>query len=343
MKLSVLQVKLKQDQLDVAVFFHPDPNLTYLTQYVPSQGFLCVSQKEAVFYVSPLDKPPKRPFTVKAMNKGWEKELPPKFMKIGINKESLTLGNLEKLKKIFPKAKFTDVSAVLKDLRRQKLPQEIKHIAKACQITSKAFQALIKELPKKTLKTEQDVAFFLEKFMKQKSCGLAFPTIVAMGRNAAIPHHQTGSSKLQRGFLLCDFGGSYNNYCADMTRMVFLGKPSAEERGLYALLLEAQELGISLIATGKKFKEIDGEVRKKLGKYAKNYIHSLGHGVGVEVHEEPSYKDSAVVEENTVFTIEPGIYFPGKMGFRIEDTVFFDGRVKILTTASKELPVVEKF
>ena len=160
-----------------------------------------------------------------------------------------------------------------------------------------------------------------------------------MGKNAAIPHHITSNQKLHKGFLLIDCGASYQHYNADMTRMIYLGTPSVSEKAFYALLLKSQESVISIIKEGIPFKNLDDISRKNLGKYSSKFVHSLGHGIGLEVHEAPSFSPDPknIIKKNQIFTIEPGIYFPNKFGLRIEDTLYFDGKVKILTKASKKL------
>ncbi|MBI2582194.1 M24 family metallopeptidase, partial [Candidatus Woesearchaeota archaeon] len=168
---------------------------------------------------------------------------------------------------------------------------------------------------------------------------LAFPTIVGSGKNSAVPHHVTSSAKLQQGFLQLDFGAAYKNYCSDMSRVLYIGKPSKTEKDHYNILHLAQTEPIKAVTLNKPFTELDKISRKHLGKFSSYFIHSLGHGVGVEIHESPSFSEDAkqTIKQNHVFTIEPGIYFPGKYGIRIEDTLLFDGRAKILTTSPKEL------
>ncbi|HIJ11793.1 TPA: aminopeptidase P family protein [Candidatus Woesearchaeota archaeon] len=342
MSLPLLQKTIIQKKIDLAIFLDEDLSIPYLTGFTPSHAVFIVGTK-SVMYLTKLDSPPKmRGVVTKILPKEWTKKLvDERVRKVGINKKSMTVSQLESVKKVFPKAKVVDVSKELDDIRSRKTQDEVLRIQKACVITSAAFAALVKELPLKKLKTEMDVAFFLEKFMRSKGCTLAFPTIAAMGKNAATPHHVTGNARLKRGFLLVDFGARFENYCADMTRCVFLGTPNKEEKMLYTLLLEAQELGISLVEEGKSFVEIDAEVKKKLGKYAKWYVHSLGHGIGVEVHEEPFYRKGVKIRKGQCFTIEPGIYIPGKIGLRIEDTLHFDLKVTILTKASKKLQSVK--
>ncbi len=344
MKLAEFQKYLRKEKIDLAFFIHPDPTITYFTQNKFSFSLLMVNPKTARLLVTKLDSFPKiKDIKIKLVPKDWPNAIfSRKIKKIGISSSNLTVLNQQKLKKAFSKAKFVDVTAKLQELRSQKNAEEIKKITKACQITVKSFRALVTELPRGKLKTEQDVAYFLEKKIKDQGCELAFPTIVASGKNAAIPHHTTSNQKLKKGFLLIDMGAVYHNYCSDMTRMIYLGKPSQSELEFYNLLLAAQEAGIRAVRENLLAAELNQIVRKKLGKYSSYFIHGLGHGVGVEIHEAPSLKeDSQKIQKNQIFTIEPGIYFPGKFGLRIEDTILFDGKTKVLTTVTKNLPCLQ--
>ena len=146
---------------------------------------------------------------------------------------------------------------------------------------------------------------------------------------------------MQKGFLQLDFGACYRNYCSDMSRVLYIGKPGKVEKEHYELLRTAQAMPIKEVAKDQPFTELDKISRKHLGRFSSHFIHSLGHGVGVEIHEAPSFSEEAkqTIKENHIFTIEPGIYFPGKYGIRIEDTLLFDGKTKILTTSPKDLVI----
>ncbi len=338
MKLQEFQQYLNEKKIGLALFIHPDIIITYFTQLKPSYAYLVITPTTAAFYFTALDKKPAlKGLAVRPLSKNWSKAYK-RVHKIGINNRSLTVAQLERLKKIWPKATFVDVSLPLEQLRRQKTKEEVEKIQKACQITSTAFAALLRELPRRRLKTELDVVCFLEEQFRQQQAEPSFPTIVAMGRNAAIPHHIPDNTRLTKGFLVVDFGAKFQNYCADMTRTVYVGKPSSSERKLYFLLQQAQEDAIRAVEEGTSFTVLDKVARKRLGRYSSSFIHSLGHGIGLEVHEAPTFSDKKMkVQEQAVFTIEPGIYLPGKLGIRIEDTVVFDGKVKVLTSSPKEL------
>lgn len=340
MKLGQFQNYLKKTGTDLAILIYPDPSITYFSQIKPSQAILLIKPKKAELFLTRLDKKPKLSgVTVREFTSRWVEVLKDRTIaKVGVNESSLTLAYLNKLKTIYPNAKFIDISHSLIELRSCKTSEEISLIDKACQITVSAFDLVVGELRRGTLRTEQDVSDFLEKSIRSMGGDLAFPTIVAMGKNAATPHHKTSQNELKRGFLLMDFGASYNNYCSDMTRVVFLGKPNQVEIADYNLLLNTQEDIIHSITKGSRFKQLDKQARKSLGKYSSSFIHSLGHGIGIEVHESPIFSNNKhQVSDNQVFTIEPGIYFPGRFGLRIEDTLVFNGDTKILTTATKNL------
>ncbi len=343
MKLALFQNYLQKQKIDLVFLIHPDITITYFTQMKLSFAYLLITPQNAELYLTSLDKKPSLPkIAVKELTKKWiEKVQQTKIKTLGINKEVMTVTQMERIKKLFPKARVVDVSEKLRELRSTKTSEEVKKIKKACEITSNALTALVKELPRKKLQTELDVALFLEKKMREQGGEIAFPTIVAMGKNAAVPHHLTSRNQLHRGFLVIDFGASYQHYCADMTRTLFLGAPSQKERKLYDLLLASQQRAIEAIREGVPFEHLDKTARKILGKYSSYFNHSLGHGVGVEVHEAPVFSDpKAKVQQNLVFTIEPGVYFPGKLGLRIEDTLVFSRKAIILTAFPKELTCI---
>jgi Xaa-Pro aminopeptidase len=340
MKLNEFQSRLKEKKVDVAFLVYPDINLTYFTGQKVSYGYLAIGCSRAVLYHTQLDTlPVLGGVAKKLLKKGWEKSLPTKKPKVvGINKESLTLTSFERLKKLFPHAKFEDISSILKELRAVKTKQELKYMKKACEISVRAFESTLDELKKKKLQTEQDVALFLEKKIKEQGGEVAFPTIVAMGKNAATPHYVTSLTPLHKGFLLFDFGASYKHYCADMSRTIYLGAPNTRDREIYTLLQQVQQAGIIGVAEGKELVDLDKLVRQKLGKYNKYFVHSLGHGIGLEVHEAPSFVKNMKVQKNVPFTIEPGIYIPHQLGIRIEDTLYLESeKVQVLTQFPKDL------
>jgi Xaa-Pro aminopeptidase len=178
----------------------------------------------------------------------------------------------------------------------------------------------------------------------------AFDTIVASGPNAALPHARPGERKLDEGDLVVlDFGGVYDSYCVDLTRTVVVGKATNRARDVYKAVLEAHDRAVELVAPGRSRFAIDAGARDTLGRHglAEAFGHGTGHGLGIEVHEEPRITrprageeqlDTNRVAPGMVFTIEPGAYLPGWGGVRIEDDVLVtEGGVEVLTDVPTDL------
>lgn len=250
--------------------------------------------------------------------------------------ENLTYSEFKRFKKL--KVKLKMVEEIVEDVRTIKDASELKSLKRACELTDDAFQFALGKI--KAGITELGLAWEMEKFIRENRGELAFPTIVAFGSNSATPHHKTSSQKLVAGScILLDFGAKIDGYCADMTRTVFFGKAPEKFKEIYDTVRIAQEKAFK----PKKF------TAEEVDKTARDYIthkkfptipHSVGHGVGLEVHELPHISPSFTerIEPNTPFTIEPGIYVNGYGGVRIEDTVYYDGKKIIsLTKSPKEL------
>jgi len=213
---------------------------------------------------------------------------------------------------------------------------KIKCIRKACEITDSVFSSIINDF---YFKTEKQLANYIRKMAKKNRVKLAFPTIVASGRNSAEIHHKPTDSKL-RGFIVIDFGFKYRGYCSDMTRTVFIGKISDKQKKLYNKVNSVQVNSIKRVKSGISYKELDISARKGFGKLKKNFKHALGHGVGSKIHQRPAVhpKSKNFAKENDVITIEPGLYFGGRFGIRIEDTVLVKkNKCEILTKSDKKL------
>jgi Xaa-Pro aminopeptidase/Xaa-Pro dipeptidase len=187
---------------------------------------------------------------------------------------------------------------------------------------------------------------FAAKLVENGAARESFATIAVAGENAALPHGQPGNRNLIRGDMLTlDFGGFFQGYAGDMTRTVIIGEASSKLRDIYQHVLEAQELGVSLVKAGVSCRDIDVQVRTRLGKYGlEDYFqHGTGHGVGLEIHEIPrlSRLSDDILEEGMVVTVEPGVYIPGWGGVRIEDTVIVKkGECEIITHSNKSLLII---
>ena len=175
---------------------------------------------------------------------------------------------------------------------------------------------------------------------------VSFDTIIAFGVNAAVPHHETSSDTLkENSCILMDFGCKYKGYCSDITRTLYFGQPDSEFLSAYDLVLSANVLAEEEIFAGMTGKNGDKIARDYLDKngIGQYFTHSLGHGIGLNIHESPylSRKGEEVLTDNMVFSIEPGVYFDGKFGIRIEDTVLLSGgKVKRLFNDDKKLIVL---
>lgn len=270
-----------------------------------------------------------------------------KIKRLGIEEDNLTVAEHKAIKKHFKSLKHFEVG----DLRSIKSDDEIEKIKQACKLGDLAFKFILEKL--KAGVTEKQIAQELENFIRQQGATNSFPTIVAFGKNSSVPHHQTGNTKLNSGdFVLLDFGVKFENYCSDMTRTVIFGKPTDKQKEIYPIVLKAQQKAVEYINNqirlGKKVKA--GEVDKVARDYiiSKNYPsipHSLGHGIGLEVHERPylSAKNKAELREGMVFSIEPGIYIPDFGGVRIEDLfVIEEDQLRQITNSPKELIILLK-
>ncbi len=217
---------------------------------------------------------------------------------------------------------FVETEHIIEKQRMIKDEDEIRNIEKACEITDNCFSYLLNYI--KPGMTEKQIANEIEDYYKQRTDGLSFDTIVASGENTSKPHAVPTNREIQeKDIITIDMGCKVNGYCSDMTRTIFVGEVPEEIKPVYDLVLKNQ------IQTLESYK--DGASTRLLTKMVENdfklnnydLIHSLGHGVGLEIHEPPyvSYSSDIQLRENMVVTDEPGIYIPGKFGVRIEDTV----------------------
>ena len=225
--------------------------------------------------------------------------------------------------------------------------QEIENIKKACEITDKAFNQLLGEI--KEGMTENEVAAVLEFLMRKGGAsGSSFDTIVGFGENSSVPHHETGMRKLRFGdIILIDFGCKYEGYCSDCTRTFLFGDDKKHEdfKKAYSHVLEAHMLVKEQLKSGMTGCEADAIARNYLKKHGLDelFTHSLGHGIGINIHEFPrlSPKSEDKLVNGMVFSDEPGIYLAGKYGIRIEDTIMLDkDKVISLTDSDKKLIIL---
>ncbi len=223
-----------------------------------------------------------------------------------------------------------------------KTKDEITKIKIACRATDAIFERIINNF---YFKTEIELRDFILSEIKKKGLKPSFPPIVTASKRAGNEIHPQSTDKILAGFVIIDFGVIYERYMSDMTRTIFVGKPTNEDEMLYDLIWRGELLGIEHSKIGTHCSDVDRVVRDSLGKYKKYFIHMLGHGVGTKIHEEPKlyYKlTKPVLKENMIITIEPGIYIKNKLGIRIEDTCVMTKKGCIpLTKSSKSLIVIQ--
>ncbi len=238
----------------------------------------------------------------------------------------------------------TGASDILKALRTVKLDYELDMIRTAQSMTDAAFDHILGFITPD--KTEKDVALELEFFMRAHGAeSTAFDTIAVSGKSSSLPHGVPADRKLDRGFLTMDFGAKYNGYCSDMTRTVVIGKADNEMKRVYNTVLHAQLSALDALHEGIGCRQADKIARDIISDagYGKCFGHSLGHGVGLYIHESPSFAprapEDSILQRGNVVTVEPGIYIEGIYGCRIEDmiAVDHDGKVVNLTQSTKKL------
>jgi len=259
---------------------------------------------------------------------------------IGINSEELTYAGLLKLKRCAPRSTFIDISAQIKQARAVKDSEELELMRHSCNIASQVAQ----ELPGKIREgmREYELAAEISYMLQRNGADKPNFTLVQFGPNSAEPHYIGSDSVLKRGnFILLDFGCIYRRYNSDITRTFVLGKASPRQKKIHAAVAQAQQVAFDLIVAGSDAKDVHTAVDASItgAGYKGLFTHSTGHSLGLATHDGMRLFDYPLkLEENMVFTVEPGIYIPGYGGVRIEDDIVVTrGKPEILTGASREL------
>ena len=265
--------------------------------------------------------------------------------RISFDGNTVAFSQYKALKGMFPKVKFLPKSECIEKIASVKDPFEIEKLTTAVGITDKVFSEVIEKI--KPGVRELDIS--AEISFRQRRHGAeadAFEPIVASGDRSALPHGRATLRKIRKGDLVTlDFGCVYQGYHSDMTRTIFVGRPHPDARKIYGVVLDAQQRAIEAAKSGMKAKDLDAVARERIKScgYGKFYNHSLGHGLGLQIHEPPriSAQSTAEMESGNVVTIEPGVYVPGFAGVRVEDAVVVtNGRCDVLTRSPKDILVL---
>ncbi len=337
-KLAFLRKMLREKKLD-AVLIRAQKNRFYLTGFDSSEGIFLITPKATCLFLDgryiELAKKRMRNLLVRPFGPGFAEISTmldqQKASRIGFEAAHIDNPVLTVLKKNLStlkgsqKREFVPLAGFAEQSRLIKSRDEIVKIKKACALTDRIFEQMKEEITGGM--TELDLQRLFRTLAARKGVlKLSFDPIIALNDGASYPHYMlTGSRKLQTGdVILFDIGVEYDGYQSDMTRVLFFGKPRPEWQIMYEQLLHIQRRTIKMIQPGRS---IDETMREFEALYAtrfplKNLMHSLGHGVGLDVHELPflSTKNRDIWQPNMIVTVEPGIYYPGKIGFRIEDT-----------------------
>ena len=349
-RLRRLESQLPEAKVD-ALLVSALCNIHYLTGFTGSNGFLLVAPGEVILITDPRYKIQARQETtckvITARGQLTSSVLSlirrKRYKTIGFEKSRLVYDSFDTISKDLPLGtSLTPAAGLVEKLRSIKSAEEIALIRRAVQTNSEAFERSLKRA--KPGVREFEVAAEIDNQMRRLGAeSTAFDTIVASGARSALPHARPTSNFLTLNELvLIDMGARRDGYTSDMTRVLFLGTPPRRVRQLYRSVLDAQAAGIAAVRAGAKAIDVDRAARRSLEPAGldKLFVHSTGHGLGLEIHEYPRIgrREKTRLEAGMVITIEPGVYMEGFGGIRIEDTVLVtETGCEVLTPTPKEL------
>jgi len=331
-----------------ALIFNP-VNIQYLTGYKPFPGILLITKNDKILYSDTIYfndiLTNVKGFRIEAKNNNFSENLGSTLQKlsagiIGFEENYVSVKCYNDLKKHNRTIKFLPLDGILDDLRAVKEPDEIEELKKAASIADSAFKHIV-EYMKPGMK-ERHIAMELDYFMINKGAdSVSFKTIVASGWRSALPHGEPTDKIIKEGELvILDFGAVVNGYHSDISRTIGIGNLKADLKKMYTVVRNVQEQVIKLVKPGMTGAAVDALARNLLESegYGKFFIHSTGHGVGLDVHEEPrlSRTGDKVLQPHMVITIEPGIYIPEYGGARIEDMMLVEKSDTLLLTHSNK-------
>jgi Xaa-Pro aminopeptidase len=353
-----LRDHLSTTRFDALLISHL-PNIQYLCGFTGSAGLLLVEEAGSVFFTDvrydtqahEQVKAAKVVIARKALLPGLGEWLGGRRKRargwtVAIEAEHFTIADKKRLTRVRPGGMtLKDAPSVVERMRMIKDSEELSRIRAAVALGARLFDRALEVLRPGMKETE--VAGEMELAARRGGAEeMSFPTIIASGARSALPHGRASEQPIPPGgFVVCDFGVILAGYCSDQTRTVWVGSVADEARRVYAAVRQAQQAAIDAVGPGIGVGEVDAAARKVLRKagLGRYFTHSTGHGVGLEIHEAPRVADGQreILQPGMVITIEPGVYFPGKWGVRIEDMVVVTPNgCELLTPTSKDFLAV---
>src|SRR3990167_1782686 len=346
---SLIQKYIKDHKVD-GFLITDKANVRYLTGFTGSNGQIFITDKKGEFltdgrYITQASEEVSKDFSCRFYRKMY-KEIAEIVSNKGKTKRllfepgALTVKGLNQYKELTKGITWVPLKEEGAALRIKKNRNEINILKKAAKIAHTALEKVLSEI--KPGDVEKDIALALEIGMRKGGAdGVSFEPIVASGTRSALPHGRASDKKIKSGELLTiDYGSVYKGYCSDETVTVVVGKADKKQKQIYAIVKDAHDMAVDAIKPGVTCVQIDKIGRDHISKkgYGKNFTHSTGHGVGLEVHELPTIasENKQKLEPGMVITVEPGIYLPGWGGVRIEDMILVtDSGHEVLTPTDK--------
>lgn len=355
-RLDQIRFMINDQKLDAMIVTHM-PTVRYLTKFSGSSGALLISPTDLHFFTDDryeesvktdlYDLPN---LTVHITRDVWQYMVDAKVLakikNLGFESDRIAYTEAVDIRNVIRPVKFKPAPKEVEPFTMPKAPIELEHIMAACKIAESVYETMKKKVKIGMTEIELQSELIYEA-RKQGSEGEPFNPIVLAGERTSMPHGRPSHRKIKKGdLILLDYGTMIEGFGCDITRVFCMGKPTKEQESVYKIVHEAQQKAIENLRPGINGKILDEYARKHIEKagYGDNFKHSLGHGIGVAAHEMPfiTFRKEDNVPVGVVLAIEPGIYFEGKWGIRLEDNVHvtFDGAVQF-TNAPTELQVVK--
>jgi Xaa-Pro aminopeptidase len=345
-----------------ALFLAPGPNMYYLSGFLeePSERLLSLiipQSGDPLFIVPELYEQQVRAFSWVEKLVSWKDSQDPNAVLSTTMKQVVTRRLtiavdsrmwsrfLLMLLAVAPDARYLDAGLVMNPLRIKKTPEEIALMARSAEIADTAFTETIREI-REGMTEHQVAAKIVNELRELGADSVGFDPVAGSGPNAALPHYRSGDRKLQRGDLVVlDYGCLYRGYNSDITRTIAVGSCDDERKKAYSLVRSAQEKAYQAALGGVEAQSVDRVARDIIENagYGQFFVHRTGHGIGLEIHEEPYIVagNSLKLAEGMTFSIEPGIYLPGQYGVRVEDVVVMEAqRARRLNKCDRELRIL---